>query len=42
MTPPDPIDPNAAAATDIAEGAVDGEPVDSLHGSELLAGGDDE
>lgn len=42
MIPPDPVDPTAHAVTDIAEGAIDGEPVDSLNGSELLAGGDDE
>lgn len=38
---PDPFDPDASTVTDIAEGATDGQPVDSTHGSELLAGGED-
>lgn len=37
----DPTDPDASKFTDIAEGAIDGEPVDSVNGSELLAGGDE-
>lgn len=36
----DPTDPDAQSVTDIAEGAIDGQPVDSIHGSELLPGGE--
>lgn len=38
---PDPIDPDASTFTDIAEGATDGQPVESQRGSELIEGGDD-
>ena len=36
----DPVDPNAQSVTDVAEGATDGTPVDSVYGSELVPGGE--
>jgi hypothetical protein len=40
-TSPDPIDPDAHLFTDATEGTVDGVPVPSVDGSELLAGGEE-
>ena len=36
----DPVDPDAHTVTDVAEGATEGTPVESVNGSELIAGGE--
>jgi hypothetical protein len=42
MTDIDPIDPDASTFTDIVEGTTeDGTEVESVHGSELMEGGEE-